>query len=117
MLARTGVNLQIDPVHARAICDEIGDRLSGLLRRQISDDLPPRLRYLMEELAEAVQSAACEARVRPLMHLLEVRAGIFGQLMRIVLSRRNQLINISCNPFARLSHFRRAHFASQFVDP
>ena len=58
MLARTGVSLQIDPVHARAICDEIGDRLRGLLRRQVSDDLPSRLRYLLQELAKADHETA-----------------------------------------------------------
>jgi len=67
------VNLQIDPVHARAICDEIGDRLSGLLRRQISDDLPPRLRYLMEELAEADHEAA--PSIVPSLHELTIPLG------------------------------------------
>jgi hypothetical protein len=53
MLTRTGAGVQIDAVHARAICDEIGDRLRDVLRRQISHELPPRLRYLMEQLAKA----------------------------------------------------------------
>jgi hypothetical protein len=40
-------------VHARAICDEIGDRLRDVLQRQVSHELPPRLQYLMEQLAKA----------------------------------------------------------------
>jgi len=52
MLMRSGAGLQIDAVHARAICDEIGDRLRDVLRRQAGNELPPRLRYLMEQLAE-----------------------------------------------------------------
>jgi hypothetical protein len=52
MLTRTGVNMQIDAVHSREICAEIGDRLREILRREASE-LPPRLRYLMERLAEA----------------------------------------------------------------
>jgi hypothetical protein len=53
MLARTGVNVQIDADHSRAICLEIGERLGELLRRDASSELPPRLRHLMERLAEA----------------------------------------------------------------
>jgi hypothetical protein len=52
MLMRSGAGLQIDAVHARAICDEIGDRLRDILRRQASNELPPGLRYLMEQLAK-----------------------------------------------------------------
>jgi len=52
MLMRSGAGLPIDAVHARAICDEIGDRLRDILRRQASNELPPRLRYLMEQLAK-----------------------------------------------------------------
>jgi hypothetical protein len=53
MLTRTGASLQIDAVHTRAICDEIGDRLRDVLHRQVSHELPPRLQYLMEQLAKA----------------------------------------------------------------
>jgi len=53
MLTTTGAALQIDASHARAICDEIGDRLRDVLHRQVSNELPPRLRYLMEQLAKA----------------------------------------------------------------
>jgi hypothetical protein len=51
MLTRTDTGLRIDAVHARAICDEIGDRLGVMLRRPSSHELPPRLRYLMDQLA------------------------------------------------------------------
>jgi hypothetical protein len=53
MLARTGVNVQIDADHSRAICLEIGERLGELMRRDAACELPARLRYLMERLAEA----------------------------------------------------------------
>ena len=52
MLAMTGVNMQMDAVHTREICAEIGDRLREILRRDVSE-LPPRLQHLMERLAEA----------------------------------------------------------------
>jgi hypothetical protein len=53
MLAMTGVNMQMDAVHSREICAEIGDRLREILRRDATSELPPRLQYLMERLAEA----------------------------------------------------------------
>ncbi len=53
MLARTGVNMQIDADHSRAIYLEIGERLGELMRRDATCELPARLRYLMERLAEA----------------------------------------------------------------
>jgi hypothetical protein len=53
MSARTGASIQIDAVHLRAICDEIGDRLREILRRETSHVLPPRLNYLMQQLARA----------------------------------------------------------------
>jgi hypothetical protein len=46
------VNIDLDHVHCRAICDEIGDRLRMILRRSASE-LPPRLNDLMARLAEA----------------------------------------------------------------
>jgi hypothetical protein len=58
MFARNGAILQIDSVHSRAICDEIGDRLCEMLRREIKGELPPRLRYLMEQLADADREIA-----------------------------------------------------------
>jgi hypothetical protein len=58
MLAKAGVNTRIDAVHSREICAEIGDRLREILRPELSGDLPPRLQYLMERLAEADREAA-----------------------------------------------------------
>lgn len=43
--------MQIDDVHTRAICDEIGERLRGMLRQPGGNELPPRLQSLMEQLA------------------------------------------------------------------
>ena len=43
--------LQIDSVHSRAICDEIGERLQIMLRPDAAD-LPPRLQVLMDRLAD-----------------------------------------------------------------
>jgi len=63
MLTRTGASLQIDAVHTRAICDEIGDRLRDVLRCQVSHELPPRLQYLMEQLAKA--DAAVSPSIAP----------------------------------------------------
>ena len=53
MSARTDASLQIDAVHLRAICDEIGDRLREIIRRETSHVLPPRLNYLVQQLAKA----------------------------------------------------------------
>jgi hypothetical protein len=53
MAMMSGADLQIDSIHARAICDEIGERLRTILRRDVGHDLPPRLRDLMEQLARA----------------------------------------------------------------
>jgi hypothetical protein len=41
---------QIDSVHCRAICDEIGDRLRAVLR-PASEPLPNRLQMLIDQLA------------------------------------------------------------------
>jgi hypothetical protein len=46
------VNIELDHVHCRAICDEIGDRLRHMLRQDASE-LPPRLKYLVAQLADA----------------------------------------------------------------
>ena len=43
--------LQIDSLHCRAICDEIGLRLRAILDRE-SPAIPAYLRSLMEQLAE-----------------------------------------------------------------
>lgn len=58
MLTRTGASLQIDAIHTRAICDEIGDRLRDVLDRELSRELPPRLRDLMARLAKADNMAS-----------------------------------------------------------
>jgi hypothetical protein len=58
MSTTTGTTLRIDAVHARAICDEIGDQLRGMLRRQVSRELPPRLKELMEHLRRLDDQAA-----------------------------------------------------------
>lgn len=43
--------LQIDSMHCRAICEEIGERLRIVLARE-SANLPDRLRSLMDQFAE-----------------------------------------------------------------
>jgi hypothetical protein len=58
MLAKNGQSVEIDAAHARAICEEVGDRLRGMLRRNEPDRLPPRLQYLMEQLARLDHCAA-----------------------------------------------------------
>jgi hypothetical protein len=52
------MNIRIDTEHSLAICDEIGDRLREILRREATRELPPRLQYLMELLAEADRETA-----------------------------------------------------------
>lgn len=42
---------QIDSLHARAICDEIGERL-GLMLRPETAPLPVRLQVLLDRLAD-----------------------------------------------------------------
>lgn len=43
--------LQIDSLHCRAICDEIGERLQTMLRPDAAQ-LPTRLQQLMDRLAD-----------------------------------------------------------------
>jgi hypothetical protein len=43
--------LVIDHTHCRAICDEIGDRLRDILKREASE-VPPRLLELIDKLTE-----------------------------------------------------------------
>jgi hypothetical protein len=45
------VTIPLDDDHARAICDEIGERLRIWLRRDMPSGLPPRLQQLIERLA------------------------------------------------------------------
>ena len=47
------MSIHIDGEHARAICDEIGERLRVRLRRDMPDTLPPRLQRLIDLLAAA----------------------------------------------------------------
>ncbi len=58
MLTTTGMNMRIDAVHSRAICDEIGDRLREKLGREATCELPPHLQHLIERLAEADRETA-----------------------------------------------------------
>ena len=58
MLAKTGVKIQIDDVHAQAICAEIGGRLRQILRPEVSSELPPRLQYLIVQLAKVDRETA-----------------------------------------------------------
>jgi hypothetical protein len=51
-------SIRIDDEHARAICDEIGERLRVRLRREIPKTLPPRLQELIDLLAAADHDAA-----------------------------------------------------------
>jgi hypothetical protein len=51
MSKTSDVNIQIDHIHARAICDEIGDRLRYVLRRETAE-LPGHLKHLVARLAE-----------------------------------------------------------------
>jgi hypothetical protein len=43
--------LQIDSLHCRAICDEIGERLRCILRPE-AVNLPPRFQILIDRLAD-----------------------------------------------------------------
>jgi hypothetical protein len=52
MSKQSDINIQIDHLHSRAICDEIADRLRYILRQE-AIPLPPRLRYLLDRLADA----------------------------------------------------------------
>jgi hypothetical protein len=53
MSAIKGGSGSIDAVHSRAICEEVGERLRELLSRGPQPELPARLKYLMERLAQA----------------------------------------------------------------
>jgi hypothetical protein len=51
MPSRSTAGLQLDHTHCRAICDEIGERLRVVLRREILE-IPPRLLELIDKLAQ-----------------------------------------------------------------
>jgi hypothetical protein len=55
MAGRKDIALAIDDTHCRAICDEIGDRLRDILKREVSE-IPPRLLALIDKLAELEQA-------------------------------------------------------------
>lgn len=44
--------INISVTHSRAICDEIGERLREVLKPDTTEELPPRLRTLLEQLAK-----------------------------------------------------------------
>jgi hypothetical protein len=51
MSNRNTAALNLDRIHCRAICDEIGERLHYVLKPETSD-IPPRLLALIEKLTE-----------------------------------------------------------------
>jgi hypothetical protein len=57
MSKKNAADIRIDPIHSRAICDEIGERLRQVLKRE-SVGLPPRLQLLVDRLAELDGAAA-----------------------------------------------------------
>jgi hypothetical protein len=57
MSKKNAADIRIDPIHSRAICDEIGERLRQVLTRE-SVGLPPRLQLLVDRLAELDGAAA-----------------------------------------------------------
>jgi hypothetical protein len=57
MSKKNAADIRIDPIHSRAICDEIGERLRQVLKRE-PVGLPPRLQLLVDRLAELDGAAA-----------------------------------------------------------
>jgi hypothetical protein len=57
MSKTSGVSIQIDHTHSRAICDEIADRLREFLRREPAE-LPPYLQQLVQRFAESEREVA-----------------------------------------------------------
>lgn len=49
--------LEIDSIHSRAICEEIGERLRIMLRPE-TGDLPVRLQLLIDRLADQERQSA-----------------------------------------------------------
>jgi len=54
----TANNVQIDSLHSRAICGEIGERLRIMLR-PTTTGLPARLQLLVDRLADQDRQMAC----------------------------------------------------------
>jgi hypothetical protein len=52
------ISIRIDDVHARAISDEIGERLRVRLRHEMPTNLPHRLQELLDLLAAADHQTA-----------------------------------------------------------
>jgi len=52
------VTILIDDDHARAICDEIGERLRIWLKREMPTSLSPRLQQLIKQLAASDHDGA-----------------------------------------------------------
>jgi hypothetical protein len=48
MQKRNGEAAALDPIHCRAICDEIGERLCQILK--VEAEIPQRLRALLDKL-------------------------------------------------------------------
>ena len=57
MSKKNAADIQIDHIHSRAICDEIGERLRQALKRE-PVGLPPQLQLLVNRLAELDGAAA-----------------------------------------------------------
>jgi hypothetical protein len=51
MSSQKALQLQLDSEHCRAICEEVGERLRTHLRTE-TDEIPLRLRLLIDRLAE-----------------------------------------------------------------
>jgi hypothetical protein len=62
MSKKNAADIQIDHLHSRAICDEIGERLRQAIRQE-SVGLPPRLQLLVDRLAEFDGAAALDRTV------------------------------------------------------
>jgi hypothetical protein len=48
---RTSIGLQIESLHCRAICEEVGERMRIILRPE-TGNLPARLQILIDRLAD-----------------------------------------------------------------
>lgn len=47
----TAPNIQIDSIHCRAICEEVGHRLSKLLETEVAE-LPPQLKMQLDRFRQ-----------------------------------------------------------------
>jgi hypothetical protein len=53
MPGRNAAELMIDSTHCRAICDEIGERLRDIIKREASE-VPPRLLSITVAFSEGI---------------------------------------------------------------